>query len=133
MRASELIGGPLDYWVARARGIKPENVRIAVLIPGSGAVPCCQVLTGFEDDPGSFAFRPSRPSTNWDHAGPIIARERITFQLRRSGYDAILPAIDASCPGEGHTWPMYGETHLIAAMRAYVASKYGEEVPDLPA
>ena len=62
------------------------------------------------------------PSTNWEHGGPIIERERIN--LWNEGHDW-----EASLYGKHIVW---GETALIAAMRCYVASKLGDEV-EIPA
>jgi hypothetical protein len=58
-------------------------------------------------------------STDWAPGGPIIDREGIEF--RASGTQASIV--------DGRTY--YGPTHLIAAMRCYVASKLGDEV-DVP-
>ena len=58
-------------------------------------------------------------STDWAQGGPIIEREGIEF--RASGTQASIV--------DGRTY--YGPTHLIAAMRCYVASKLGDEV-DIP-
>ena len=87
------------------------------------------------------------PSANWSQGGPIIERERIALWpcgpdhqngFWSAGYDVNvssgqqcesgwleLPAIEA-------THEQTGRTSLIAAMRAYVASKYGEwiELPE---
>lgn len=108
MRVADLEGAALDYWVARAMGDRAK----------------------FSRD-GSFAIHAGarfEPSTNWKHGGPIIERERPTLE----------PGLHY---GGGNTWKAwirnesgfhcaYGQTALIAAMRAYVASKFGEEVPD---
>ena len=56
------------------------------------------------------------PSTDWSQGGPIIEREKMEF--RNKGHYASY--------NDGPTF--YGETHLIAAMRCYVASKLGDEV-----
>ena len=71
------------------------------------------------------------PSTDWSQGGPIIERERINFTRQLS---------TSPCPG---MWLAYtcdevddtrwgfdgmGSTHLIAAMRCYVASKLGDEI-----
>jgi len=64
-----------------------------------------------------------QPSRNWEHGGPIIERERITVgpaASKRYGWWAGQPA--------DHREDSYGPTPLIAAMRAYVAGKVGEEV-----
>jgi len=59
------------------------------------------------------------PSRFWHQGGPIIERERI----------------NVSCGKRGDWWAsmalnekIEGPTPLIAAMRAFVASKFGEEV-----
>lgn len=57
------------------------------------------------------------PSTNWAHGGPIIERN--------------LPAIGWNGYGLSFKPSINGSTPLIAAMRSYVASKYGDEVPDM--
>lgn len=104
MKTSELTGAQLDAWVATAAGLVIGHL-------------------------------PYLPSTEWADGGPLIEREGIHV---------------APMPGKGSTWCaialgrvheragggrgkwMEGPTSLIAAMRAYVASKFGEEVPDLP-
>lgn len=82
--------------------------------------------------------RTYRPSTDWNRGGPIIERERITTiastcedsddQLEWSAVvggfscyiDELLPI--PSFIGQR------GPTPLVAAMRAYVVSKFGDEV-----
>jgi hypothetical protein len=61
---------------------------------------------------------PYEYSTDWAHAGPIIEREKI----------GILPSGNAYYERDGGTHYSYGPTPLIAAMRAYVASKMGDEI-----
>lgn len=68
------------------------------------------------------------PSKAWSQGGPIIERERIALHVTFQDKD--------QCPEQGWwasvdrflTTQQYGQTPLIAAMRAYVASKFGEEV-----
>ena len=61
-------------------------------------------------------------STNWRHGGPIIDREDIQL----GGYGT---SRQAEIRNDSKPWvSMWGETSLIAAMRAYVASKLGDEV-----
>lgn len=60
-------------------------------------------------------------SAAWAQGGPIIERERFEFRQARTG-------MLASYQG-GETW--FGPTHLIAAMRCYVASKLGDTI-DIP-
>ena len=58
------------------------------------------------------------PSTEWEFGGPIIERERI--ELEWSGPDWL-----AQIKADNE---YYGATPLVAAMRAFVASKLGDEV-----
>lgn len=66
---------------------------------------------------------PSQPeySTNWSQGGLIIERERIAIWGDNDLY------WEAEC---GWAWAK-GPTPLVAAMRAYVALKLGEEVEAL--
>jgi len=61
------------------------------------------------------------PSTDWAVGGPIIERAGINLLELGGAWVA-----RASTDG---IWS--GETPLIAAMRAYVASVLGDEVPDV--
>lgn len=68
------------------------------------------------------------PSSDWRVGGPIIERERICLQGETGGWEATINGENAArvyAPGGD------GPTALIAAMRAYVDWKLGEEV-DLP-
>lgn len=73
------------------------------------------------------------PSSKWDQGGPIIGRERICFLCSTM----LLPEAEpqhwvAKRAADWHKDTRgEGPTQLIAAMRAYVASKFGETV-DLP-
>lgn len=73
------------------------------------------------------------PSGDWSLGGPIIERERVAIWNADGDWCASMPG-NAAYPGDldyidvtrmdGYS----GRTPLIAAMRAYVASKFGEEV-----
>ena len=68
-------------------------------------------------------------STNWDQGGPIIEQEKIdvNFSTEDNSWIAGLKLFDEQCD------QMYkGPTPLIAAMRCYVASKFGDtiEIPE---
>lgn len=74
---------------------------------------------------GLYAPEPwiSDPSTDWAQGGPIIDRERIQFRSEQNTqYRAFIGLCGADATGP---------THLIAAMRCYVASNLGDEV-DVP-
>lgn len=107
---SELTGALLDLWVARAEGetlatAKPEFGRYWLKQGDCGSVKEC----------------PSY-STDWAHGGPIIERERMAFRMTRND-EIVADLMNDSGIGLG-----VGPTHLVAAMCAYVASKFGDEV-----
>jgi hypothetical protein len=101
MKTNELTGAALDWAVAEAEGFFKNDM--------------ASVRDGVVD---VFYFDEYSPSTNWALGGEIIERERIS--LLDQGGDCWL----ATC-----VWTeMFGDTHLIAAMRSYVGSKLGDEV-----
>ena len=81
---------------------------------------------------GTFA-----PSADWSYGGPIIERENLYSRdpdpLARhvdSGFDNKWMAAKANHAKREYEHNQFGETPPIAAMRCYVASKFGNEVPD---
>jgi len=107
-KVSELQGAELDYAVALAVGYS-------------------------KSDADRFSVRDARgisyymPSEDWSTGGPIIEREQL----------AIIPVMGGTWSAEyahqtgGDDWQEYsvdGPTLLIAAMRAFVASRFGAEV-----
>ena len=121
MKTSELTGAALDYAVAKCEGgtdfyfdsvatywIKINDKNMAL-------------STGWAD---SMNYAPSR---DWRAGGPIIEKEKIHV------CPIVLDSFAAfQCWVEKHNSSKFdGETPLIAAMRAYVASKLGDEV-DVP-
>jgi hypothetical protein len=122
MKTAELDGVLLDYWTARADGRTAKIVR-----PGEKInrimVDCdmCIALT-----PG-YAKWWQPFHVYWGSAGPIIEREHIgvTFGKFAGQWHALVL--------DGHIVPtptMTGPTPMIAAMRAFVRMKFGDEVPD---
>lgn len=79
-----------------------------------------------------FRERQFSPSTNWDDGGPIIERERIDVAAPDEFSDDERWFAGIYHGSARHATPrnceMRGDTPLIAAMRAYVASKLGDEV-----
>ncbi len=65
------------------------------------------------------------PSTNWAQGGPLLEREGIT-----TGPWDTSPA--RAIKGHNHdykpTYSMVGPTLLVAGMRCFVASRFGDEV-----
>ncbi len=143
MKVSELSGALLDYWVAVAQG--DREVRIH-----DGR---CEAR--FHPD---FDFVAYSPSIAWMHGGPLIELDQIFVQPPSTqhvsgGPNAGWHRYDhwrATVSARTRTWSSRpedpalqlgvggrvgrgaGETALIAAMRAKVASHYGDEVPDVP-
>lgn len=134
MKVSELEDWELDYWVAKLEA----PLRNAEILALSGRVwlvwpnnpPVMQF--GCENDDPSMDFN---PSNDWETGGPIIERERI--ELRESRPDRCEKDVWIALAKDRRNMPLrltvhagYGPTPLIAAMRAYVASKFGGEVND---
>jgi hypothetical protein len=120
-RVSELEGTLLDAAVAKAEGV--NLIDRAVFRDGMREVYS-----------SAGVFRDNYdPSTSWALGGPIIEREHITVAAVPAGPDAPLEwmgVMNYSVAGAERS-RAFGSTPLIAAMRSYVASKFGEEV-ELP-
>lgn len=123
IKTSKLIGKPLDFAVARALDYKP-------VLETESTGPdfwICQVPWGGYEMIGEDGFS---PSTDWSQGGELIQR-----------YGCDLICIAPANAWEANCWddrvPMpglhnqEGETPLIAAMRAIVSAKLGDEV-DVP-
>lgn len=104
MKVAELQGAELDYWVAKAERFEAEIFR-----------GYCFARSGLE--PGKPNWT---PSTDWKQAGPIIEREQIWLFWNGNG--------TCTASVREHVSAFDGPTPLVAAMRAYVASKFGDEV-----
>jgi hypothetical protein len=115
MKVSELDGAELDYWVARALG---ANARIehGCYMPLNLSL-CFAEFENRDDD------QPFSPSNVWEDAGPIIVREQIGFNPTSAGDWCATDYLERPNHAYGR-----GPTPLIAAMRCFVASKFGEEV-----
>jgi hypothetical protein len=129
VNANELEGAALDRAVAEALGLT-TNVF-------AGGFPAYRV-PAFIDCPSEDAeFGDTfEPSTRWDHGGPIIERERITV-MHVGGEDGFWqagyrPTVDdgrmcesgwLELPAIQLEHEQSGPTPLVAAMRAFVASR----------
>lgn len=112
-RVAELEGAELDYWVAKSIGAEPR------IVEGR-----CHALTpGYEN-----WWQPFLPSSSWFHGGPIIERERMDVE-QMGAKDKWAKVL---CIGPAFSVPAcyFGPTLLIAAMRAFVASRFGDTVED---
>jgi Protein of unknown function (DUF2591) len=123
MKVSELTGALLDYWIAHAHGY-------AVRINGDQAE-ALACRSESVDGPDKCCWKSFAPSTDWAQGGPIIERIGIgvvKFYEPKDG--PVIPGFEWAALSLDDSIRMDGPTPLIAAMRAYVASKFGEEVPD---
>lgn len=126
-KVSELTGNQLDAAVATAQGWKRARVYDRFGKPWGHDAWCEDGDTrrSMHNAEGPHAYT---PSANWADGGPIIEREHIKLAPFSETY---WEAVVYDFKTEPDRWPGRGPTPLIAAMRAYVASKFGEEV-DLP-
>ena len=120
MKTAELEGAALDYWVAKTEGrCLHEQTRTKC---GNWGTDFICIACG-KDAYNEITTRDWKPSTDWAQGGPIIERERIELE----------PTVfDWSARVDGITGWWFAKTPLIAAMRAFVASKFGDEVEDIP-
>lgn len=126
-KTATLEGALLDQAVALAEGW--------CLMPHGGGWCEPREVRGIGEeriDCSVFHPQPLPWSTDWQHGGPIIERERIElcvdYPNEWSGRK------DSENDFRKMTWQYseyYGPTALVAAMRAWVASKFGDEV-ELP-
>lgn len=157
MKVSELTGVTLDLWVARADGAtmieKPSDY------DEPGPRKNTAWLTDdkwFGDEPdhepkklirwGPDKYGAFNPSRSWDDGGPLMEKAAIGWRDRSAsahvGAHKGLSSVEGEpweawyCDGgeEGgnveHNHVQTGRTMLVAAMRAFVASKFGDTVPD---
>ncbi len=131
MKTSELTGAQLDYWVARAEGLTlAPNGCDAWNVEGPEHHPArfrtiCAAPSGPDFTSGYTGDW--SPSTKWDDGGPIIERERIDIEFTDKPHKRPACCATINSPDDG-TGVGYGATPLVAAMRAYVAARYGLEV-----
>ena len=148
MKTAELTGAMLDYWVAQAEGV--DAVMSDPQHNGSRGM----VTFYSRDEDDHLDGRSYKPSEHWSDGGPIIERDQIFLtppsHEHSSGgpnagwknyahWRATVSAATRTLPPANETQAALnvrpvgrgtGETALIAAMRAKVASHYGDEVPD---
>jgi hypothetical protein len=112
MKTSELTGAKLNYWVAKADNVTLSRFprRAERLILPSG--------------------EKYSPSTDWSQGGPIIHKHRIQLHPYESPE---LEGFWRACmisKSAGIRLYISSDDPLQSAMRCYVASKFGDEVPD---
>ena len=132
---AKLEGAQLDWAVAMAGQewktahrhfptMTLDSTFVGVYIAANSARSMCvlQPNNPFRQDPHEY-----NPSTDWQLGGPIIERERMSLGEQDGGWGAVCTTADHRLVAFGS-----GPTPLIAAMRAFVASKFGDEV-EVPA
>ena len=108
MRVTSLEGALLDFWVA-----KSENLKLLPEIPDAGQ----------PHVNGSGCWHPDtyHPSSDWSQGGAIIADDWYAIE-------------DALIEWFGLSWPFIKaitDTPLKWLMRAYVKTKFGDEVEEV--
>jgi len=146
IKVSTATGPALDWLVAKCeshteapvlgRGTVRVDRGIWVLTPRGGRAP--HVLRNdfdawvkkCEGYPFNHFTEIWQPTTDWAQGGPIIEREwlDVTPWPNESEENKRWDCVQHDC---NPPYQQFGPTPLIAAMRAYVASKLGEEV-DVP-
>lgn len=131
MKASELIGAQLDYWVAKGLGYTVQSSR---------SLPKGEFMwTATTQDLRSIGGLSHKFSEDWGLGGPIIDRFNIIVWPAEGDLGELAHALGEMDAGDKTGWldlgPHYdlvflGPTKLIAAMRAFVRMQFGEDLPD---
>ena len=114
VNVSELFGATLDWAVAKAEGLELEHIEWL----GMFGVVCQEDQSAVEPI--------SKYSADWSQGGPLISKYHLDFCCEHP------ETIGAALCDENGMYiddrMMFGETHLIAACRAIVASVLGDTV-----
>ncbi|WP_454825377.1 phage protein NinX family protein [Paraburkholderia xenovorans] len=110
MKVSELVWPQLDVWVCRAELEVFQGMRLTP-----------ELIDVVKSKIGYYPYFPSMDSAI---AFPIIERERIALFPAAGDAGAWMAQLQT----DGRS-SQFGPTALVAAMRCFVWSKYGEEVP----
>lgn len=114
IKTSELSGVALDWAVAKAAGQKIYEVNGFLRTDIDDEV--VDLIIG----DGGFS-----PSQDWSQGGPLIERYRVGFDYRTLDEGRVM----ATACGMKYDQLLVGcDSHLVAAMRAIVAAKLGDEV-----
>jgi hypothetical protein len=115
-KVSDMHGDELNGWVAIAEGKRPQmdDRQPGLWLPNAGAA-----RTQWE------------PASNWAQGGPIVEREKLTTRFDSAGGGAWVAGYEVGFDDDPFELEhsATGPTLLIAAMRAYVVSKFTND-PD---
>lgn len=112
IKTSELIGAKLDWAVAKA-----VDVEIRIDRPKGSPHPVAYCVF-FGKDGGLCS-----PSTDWRQGGSLIERLKVAIVYHNGSDKTPMASTPESAPSF-----QSGDTVLVAAMRAIVAAKLGEEI-----
>ena len=112
IKTKDLIGIQLDWAVAKCEGVEyhaEDYLQNGTLYVFIGGLRKDQMLPMY--------------SSAWEFGGPLIEREKmyLNFGVLGGPWEAVVPS-------RTFTLVSYGETALVAAMRAFVLSRLGPEV-----
>lgn len=129
-RVADLAGAELALWVARACGLGVTTNDTHRWVSD------CDTMLGYIGD--DYRTLQWIPHEDWAQGGPLIEKHcvAVTPIILAGGegwekWEANVWAGKARNPGGYLPMNFYGETALIAAMRALVASVYGETVGEV--
>lgn len=112
VKVSEISGVALDYAVAIADGGERKPYQFA----DNADAPFWDAWVF----PGGRAYSSFTPSKEWDHCGALVAKYRVSIIYSDEVCDP--------CAWTDSSAAWHGDTPLIAACRAIVASKFGDTV-----
>ena len=126
-RVCKLEGGLLDAAVAKAEGWHRQVWESAADFEWRGAPESPECMLGPIEAGPEYS-----PSTDWAHGGPLVERERI-YAIPRPCGGWVACRLEGHPPDSAEDLSTHcsGATLLVAAMRAHVQNKLGDEV-DLP-
>lgn len=122
MKVSNLLGVKLDCWAAKADGwtVEPKGRGFLIRRKDEDGMELVCYIGEFQ----SGFLCEYAPSTNHHQGGPIIEREHIKLKA------GLFEKWHADLKAPYYKYSMEGPTALIAAMRAFVSSRFGPEVDD---
>lgn len=128
MKVSKLTGEDLDFWVAIAACGSPPKSDITEGERKWGQPIIYWYASNGEIGGTEPASNFGSASTCWHVGGPIIEKE--LDLIDKDGAGGLWRAQGVwKCQLKRDGYVMEGPTPLIAAMRTFVATKYGEKVP----
>lgn len=123
MKTTDLLPPELDYWVAKAEKLEAMLVDQMLAYKKGWQLPpknrrVCYLGNEKMGQPAKY-----QPSTDWEQGGPLIEEYEMDITFMEAGRWRCMYGYH-----KGHLVTCFGNTPLIAANRAIVASVYGEEV-----